>query len=552
MAELRARVLSNVHLPSVPGFSIQAFGKYLPDAVPAPIWRAEMERRSLAEILPLIPQSERPDILLLSSPEYLPIPVDIADFPGLKILLITDWNVCLRFLPDLCPLFDFCFTDWPGYRLLKKSGVANIHHQPLFGHDPETFRGQDLIRNLDVSFCGNLNSGLHGERNRLLARLAKWGTPKHGRAVHLRQAFGADYVQVLNRSKLVFNYSIRGEANMRLFESMATGAVALVEESNQEVGILFQENRHYFRYAPGGLEERLDSLLADPDRLSSVAAAARDAVAQHTKSRQLQNLLAVACRQTPLNSTTRSVQANAMQSHSDLTPNALSRLKAQKALLKLRVLGAGYTLAEALEEIQLRSQEYPGLARETLSATLLTVLTSQTGEALHTVERMLLQLLADPVFPETLRAFFSLKLAVHRKDWPDTLNHAIRCMELLASSGLEADKVLGLYGYFYPPIGLGKVFNSDLNLAYKQDLAIFNNDGDHCKCLLFGFFIAYIPVSRLCRERKCCSLFLWNSGCKRMDCGFHKYVNVVFERGFACCYWQWSRDRISTHGIGAE
>ena len=166
-----------------------------------------------------------------------------------------------------------------------------------------------------------------------------------------------------------------------------------------------------------------------------------------------------------------------MQSHSDLTPGTLSRLKAQKALLKLRVLGAGYTLAEALEEIQLRSQEYPGLARETLPATLLTVLTSQTGETLHAVERMLLQLLADPVFPETLRAFFSLKLAVHRKEWKGALNHAIRSMELLAGSGLEADRLLGLYGYFYPPIGLGKGFNSDLNLAYKQDLAMEKPQG---------------------------------------------------------------------------
>jgi DNA-binding SARP family transcriptional activator len=50
-------------------------------------------------------------------------------------------------------------------------------------------------------------------------------------------------------------------------------------------------------------------------------------------------------------------------------------------------------------------------------------------------------------------------------------------MELLADSGLEADTVLGLYDYFYPPIGLGKGFNSDLNLAYKQDLAMEKPQG---------------------------------------------------------------------------
>ncbi len=467
MPELRARVLSNVHLPSVPSFSIQTFGKYLPPAQTTPIWRAEMERRRLSEILPLIPQNEQPDILLISSPEYLPIPVDIADFPGLKILLITDWNVCLRFLPDLCPLFDFCFTDWPGYRLLKKSGVTNIHHQPLFGHDPERFRcldvdlslglglRLDLNRNLDVSFCGNLNSGLHGERNRLLARLAKWGVTEDGRTVHLRQAFDSEYVEVLNRSKIVFNYSIRGEANMRLFESMATGAVALVEESNQEVGILFQENTHYFRYAPGSLEERLNVLLADSDRLVSVSAAARVAVGQHTKSRQIQSLLETACRQTPLK----------LHSASLLLP------KQQMALLKLRILGSGFTLAEAVEEIQTRSSECPGLVSETLPAALLSVLISQSTDTLPTLERMLRQFLEDPEFPSTLRAFFSLKLAVLNGQWTFVLNHAIRCMELLTGSLPETESVLNLYGHFYPPIGLGKGFNSDLNHAFKEDLA---------------------------------------------------------------------------------
>ncbi len=509
MSELRARVLSNVHLPSVPGFSIQTFGKYLSAAAPAapiasqalhtsttPIWRAEMERRRLSEILPLIPQNEQPDILLISSPEYLPIPVDIADFPGLKILLITDWNVCLRFLPDLCPLFDFCFTDWPGYRLLKKSGVTNIHHQPMFGHDPERFRCLDvglnlglsleLKRNLDVSFCGNLNSGLHGERNRLLARLAKWGASKEGRTVHLRQAFDDEYVAVLNRSKMVFNYSIRGEANMRLFESMATGAVALVEESNQEVGILFQENTHYFRYAPGGLEDRLNTLLADPARLASVSAAARDAVGQHTKSRQLQNLLEMTCHQAPLKLLSEQVstgQASTGMLQAKLGPASVTRsqLKEQKSLLKLRVLGAGYTLAEALEEIQMRSQECPGLARETLPATLLSVLTPQSPDALPAAIRMLGQFLDDPLYPETLRAFFSMTLSVLHSQWTDVLNHAIRCMELLTVSSQtvssqtgasqESESVWILYGHFYPPIGLGKGFNSDLNHAYQQDLA---------------------------------------------------------------------------------
>ena len=132
------RVLSNLPLPSET-HAIRTFGEYRAPGSNAP-WRPESDRRSLAEILPLIPQAEKPDVLVCSSPEYLPMPCDVAAFPGTRILLITDWNMCLRFLPDLCRLFDYCFVDWPGYRLLRKAGVANVHHQPLFGHDPDRYR----------------------------------------------------------------------------------------------------------------------------------------------------------------------------------------------------------------------------------------------------------------------------------------------------------------------------------------------------------------------------------------------------------------------------
>ena len=61
-------------------------------------------------------------------------------------------------------------------------------------------------------------------------------------------------MEVLNRSRMVFNYAIRNEANMRLFETMACGAAPLVEEGNQEVSILLKEGVHYLGYPAGGRE----------------------------------------------------------------------------------------------------------------------------------------------------------------------------------------------------------------------------------------------------------------------------------------------------------
>ncbi len=454
-----ARVLSNIYLPPVEGFSMHHFGDYFPPEQVKPRWLAEMERRSLASILPLIPTSEFPDILVIASPEYLPIPVDVHTFPGLKILLITDWNVCLRFLPALCPLFDYCFTDWPGYRLLKRSGVANIHHQALFGYDPNVFKIQNINRNLDVSFCGNLNASLHGERNRLLARLAVWGK-NTSRLIHLKQAFAEAYVEILNRSCIVFNYSIRSEANMRLFESMAMGAVALVEEDNQEVAILFQEGKHYFKYAPGRIEERLNALLASPEKLAEVSLAAKEAVKRHTKSIQLQTLLEMVCKNAP------SILPSNIQKNLK-TP---TRAQGEKALIKLRILGAGFSTKESMEELEFHSRTHQGLEQETLVATLLTLLEKNQGESLPAVETLLEHFLNTPILPALLREFMSMKFAVLRSDWTKTLDFAEKCRAILATLNSESTELNPFYAYFYSPLDLGKGVNSDLNQIFRHHL----------------------------------------------------------------------------------
>jgi hypothetical protein len=469
------RVLTNIHLPPAEGYSLRTFGDYLPGG-PDPAWRPEKERRDLADILALIPASEKPDVLILASPEYLPIPVDIAAFPGTRILLITDWNVCLRFLPDLCPLFDFCFTDWPGYRLMRKAGVANVHHQPLFGHDPAAFAFQGKPRNLEVSFCGNLNPGMHRERNRLLARLARWGS---ARPIHLGQAFNEAYVDVLNRSRLVFNYSIRGEANMRLFEAMACGAVPLVEASNQEVGILFQEGQHFFRYEPDRLEATLDALLADPARIEAAALRARTAVARHTKSEQIRALLDHAAREGAAQVTMAAGPAKPGNPATPIHPaghpatlDPLTSLRAKKALIKLRVLGAAYTMPEALAELQARAATAPGLDDETLPACLLSLIENNPGESLAAANKVLDLMLDRVKVPAAVRALFRMRLHALHGSWQEVLDasqKSLEALDALAAAPMGPESLRDFYGQFHPPIALGKGVNSDLNRAYRRD-----------------------------------------------------------------------------------
>jgi hypothetical protein len=452
------RVLSNLPLPAQDGYAVRTFGDYGPGG-PVASWNPGKERRNLADILPLIPAAEKPDALVISSPEYLPVPRDVAAFPGIRILLITDWNMCLRFLPGLCALFDFCFIDLPGWRLLRRAGVANVHHQPMFGHDPAVFAPQGKDRNLDVSFCGNLNSGMHRERNRLLARLGKWGS---GRPVHLGQAFGDAYLDVLNRSLLVFNYSIRGEANMRLFEAMACGAVPLVESGNVEVPRLFQADRHYFRYEPDRLEETIGRLLADPDRIRAAAEEARIAVAGHTKVRQIRSLLDFAGRESP--APPRPMPASAP-------------LASAKDLVKMRVLGAAYTMPEALAELQALDPALPGLLDETFPAALLTLLEENPGNTLVTAGAMTERMLDGGVPREPLNSLFRIRLHALRGRWPEALECSDRCLRALGALEEAREGPPDRYAHFLPPIGLGKGLATDFNQAYREDLETGSHQG---------------------------------------------------------------------------
>lgn len=448
------RVLSNVSLPTMEGYSTRNFGDY-PGGAPAPYQEAQ-ERRSLARILAEIPRSEQPDVLVLAHPEYLALPVDLDSFRGPKILLITDWNVCLRFLPDLCSLFDYAFTDLPGCRILEAAGVSNVRHQPLFGHDPGIFHPLGLARDLDLSFCGNLNGGMHGERNRLLFRLARWGA---GRALHLDQAFGAKYVEILGRSRLVFNWAIRGEANMRLYEAMACGAVPLVEEGNVEVPLLFREGVHYFGYAPGGLVERVESLLAQPERIAEVSRAAQAEVAGHTRASQIRALLDVACRDA------------GRAAPPDIPGTAAEPpVAARKALIKMRVMGAGYTIEEALTEVRSQAPGLPGLDVETFPALLLSVLEKDPDKPLEATRSIIRRYLDHPSMPLVLRHYLGMRLARSNRDW-DGLR--IQCAEL--------ERILDAFGAavpagacpanacFHSPVQAAHALNGDLNRAFAQD-----------------------------------------------------------------------------------
>jgi hypothetical protein len=142
--------------------------------------------------------------------------------------------------------FDHFFCDLKGVRIFKDLGFTNCEYFCLYGFDPEIHKPFGGQKEWDVLFVGNLNHEVQREREQHLYRLARLADKYR---VHIGTGiFGAEYARLLANSILVFNQSIRDEANMRFFEALACGAFVL-NPRIEELDLLgFSPDEHYLAY----------------------------------------------------------------------------------------------------------------------------------------------------------------------------------------------------------------------------------------------------------------------------------------------------------------
>src|SRR5262249_33552785 len=87
--------------------------------------------------------------------------------------------------------------------------------------------------------------------------------------------FGPRYRELLARSRVVFNRSIRGECNQRVFEAAASGCLLFQEAGNPEVPLFLEPGREYVEYTDADLEDRLEHSLSHEGEPRAVAEAGR-------------------------------------------------------------------------------------------------------------------------------------------------------------------------------------------------------------------------------------------------------------------------------------
>lgn len=159
--------------------------------------------------------------------------------------------------------------DRPGVEVLRSEWVQPQYLFPIYAQSTAVHKRVEVAKDIDVVYVGGVGHTTRSRRSRFLERLAKL----NGRycVIIAHGAFGDDYTRLLNRGRIVFNHSMRGELNLRVFETLACGSVLFLEEGNRGAEGWFEDGPEVVFYNENNFEERLAHYLEHPDEAEGVA-----------------------------------------------------------------------------------------------------------------------------------------------------------------------------------------------------------------------------------------------------------------------------------------
>lgn len=244
----------------------------------------------LQDLWDQLPPDWQPDILIWWG-FYFPLPEDLARCPCRRYLIVSDWHPYLPVLRRYLPLFDGVFGDRALLDILSAWGYEGAKYWPAYSFAPEDIPAPPQPappRDIDIAFVGNLNPRLHSQRSHYLRRLA--ALSDRYRVVIQSKLYGPAYTRLLQRSRVVFNHSLRGEMNLRAYEAPACGALLLMEADNREIREFLVPDQECVLYTADNFEARIHDLMAAPERCAEIAARGQRKIQQHCWERQFERL----------------------------------------------------------------------------------------------------------------------------------------------------------------------------------------------------------------------------------------------------------------------
>lgn len=219
------------------------------------------------------------DLLLFVDPPgpVWPMGWEVLACPTVGYLIDVHQSLDIRL--KYAPFVDHAMIAQRDYlREFHSRGFESVEWLPP-ACDPDTHNRPSGERSVDVGFVGKLGAR-GGDRQRTLQMvLNRYATNDYGHYYSPKE-MSSLYAQC----KIVFNKSINGDLNMRVFEAMASGALLVTDRIDNGINQLFEEGVHYVGYATvAEAIDRIDYFLShERDRQQIAIQGQRRACGEHT------------------------------------------------------------------------------------------------------------------------------------------------------------------------------------------------------------------------------------------------------------------------------
>jgi len=233
-----------------------------------------------------------PDLYLWVDPAGRYFPKGIEDLPLPTACYLIDVHLG-TWRRRVAQFFDIVFVAQKNYLEFYRRIVGHdqVYWLPLAAA-PDVHRRLELPKIYDVGFVGNLSLAhqktARARRLRLIASRFRTND-------FYRQYTPEEVGQVYSQSHIVFNTSIAGDVNMRVFEGTAAGALVLTDSVGNGLGDLFEIGREIVVYRDDAeLLEKIAYYLTHQEEREEIACAGyRRTHAQHTYAHRVRTVLEV-------------------------------------------------------------------------------------------------------------------------------------------------------------------------------------------------------------------------------------------------------------------
>ena len=211
----------------------------------------------------------QPEIILFVEGGNMNIfPTNLQNFQCMKLWWGIDTHNDYEKHLLISRLFDHSFIAQKDFvSILQKDGISSVSWFPLA--TPETdIEITASNRKFDISYVGSQNWLLYPERKTLIDLIKK----KY-KNIFVGSASASEMMQIYRDSKIVLNFSLKNDINMRVFEAIGAGSLLLTNEiKGNGINDLLESKIDYDTYSSSeDLVTKIDYYLNNETQRSEIA-----------------------------------------------------------------------------------------------------------------------------------------------------------------------------------------------------------------------------------------------------------------------------------------